>query len=591
MYNNTSTDNSPAVVTESNTWSQSYIAPQQDESHWSNPYPNRFNFNYQQLPVNTDLSSTSTDAYNLTNQAYQQYYGQMYNYNSYLQPQQNYYNAFNQQQPTQQVVSQNSNDELLLIQQKVTEKLASQKYISKEIDSINQQDQINCVSGSIPSVGNNTSSVSSETESNSYESNKENDENSTKIDNKSPMTNNYPAYFTTQKIANNTSKLSYTVYQLELLNAIYCDMKYPNSVQKTLIAKLIGITRDQVKIWFQNRRRKDTLVSQGKIPLNVVAKSQSQKRRKSTDEFEQTDEYSPCSPEQQAYGSSKKPVVENQVIEGVLYQLKIHQNAPSRLSTKRTKLTHNESTVEESKKDTKSMQNSTKIHQTNQVANELKSNNPNRIIDLSNILNKETTNQMKTISQEPIVKVVEHQKSENVLSMPSSFVITSTSSSSSSSSASGTSSSEDEINYQNYMKPAKFQVLQPSFSIQDYVNTTYNTNASYPKFPKVHNQFQTQAPTVYNQSYPQTAYNTVNKMNAWSASMPNYPSYQQHYVEQSSSDYDSVNGAQVNYAPQIDQQSMIQKNQYLYNQTNEQAYQYIPNNNIPLNSNTYTYSS
>jgi cell division septal protein FtsQ len=26
-------------------------------------------------------------------------------------------------------------------------------------------------------------------------------------------------------------------------------MKYPNSVQKTLIAKLIGITRDQVKVF------------------------------------------------------------------------------------------------------------------------------------------------------------------------------------------------------------------------------------------------------------------------------------------------------------------------------------------------------
>ena len=54
--------------------------------------------------------------------------------------------------------------------------------------------------------------------------------------------------FTTQKLSNSTSKLSYTPYQLELLNSIYKDMKYPNSVQKTLIAKLIGITRDQVKV-------------------------------------------------------------------------------------------------------------------------------------------------------------------------------------------------------------------------------------------------------------------------------------------------------------------------------------------------------
>jgi hypothetical protein len=55
--------------------------------------------------------------------------------------------------------------------------------------------------------------------------------------------------FTTQKLNNSTTKLSYTPYQLELLNSIYNDMKYPNSVQKTLIAKLIGITRDQVKVF------------------------------------------------------------------------------------------------------------------------------------------------------------------------------------------------------------------------------------------------------------------------------------------------------------------------------------------------------
>ena len=54
--------------------------------------------------------------------------------------------------------------------------------------------------------------------------------------------------FTTQKLNNSSTKLSYTPYQLELLNSIYNDMKYPNSVQKTLIAKLIGITRDQVKV-------------------------------------------------------------------------------------------------------------------------------------------------------------------------------------------------------------------------------------------------------------------------------------------------------------------------------------------------------
>ncbi|XP_025103631.1 homeotic protein ocelliless-like isoform X2 [Pomacea canaliculata] len=56
-------------------------------------------------------------------------------------------------------------------------------------------------------------------------------------------------------------RLSYTRYQLELLNGIYQEVRYPNTVQKQLIAKRVGITREQVKIWFQNRRRKDVVGS------------------------------------------------------------------------------------------------------------------------------------------------------------------------------------------------------------------------------------------------------------------------------------------------------------------------------------------
>ncbi|XP_033736164.1 homeobox-leucine zipper protein ROC4-like [Pecten maximus] len=54
-------------------------------------------------------------------------------------------------------------------------------------------------------------------------------------------------------------RLSYTRYQLEMLNGIYIRVRYPNSTQKLLIAKRVGITREQVKIWFQNRRRKDVV--------------------------------------------------------------------------------------------------------------------------------------------------------------------------------------------------------------------------------------------------------------------------------------------------------------------------------------------
>jgi hypothetical protein len=43
-------------------------------------------------------------------------------------------------------------------------------------------------------------------------------------------------------------RLSYTRYQLELLNGIYAKVRYPNSSQKQLIAKRVGITREQVKV-------------------------------------------------------------------------------------------------------------------------------------------------------------------------------------------------------------------------------------------------------------------------------------------------------------------------------------------------------
>ncbi|XP_041351088.1 uncharacterized protein LOC121370055 [Gigantopelta aegis] len=59
-------------------------------------------------------------------------------------------------------------------------------------------------------------------------------------------------------------RLSYTRFQLELLNGIYGRVRYPNSTQKQLIAKRVGITREQVKIWFQNRRRKDVVGTGGK---------------------------------------------------------------------------------------------------------------------------------------------------------------------------------------------------------------------------------------------------------------------------------------------------------------------------------------
>ncbi|CAF2644003.1 unnamed protein product [Rotaria sp. Silwood2] len=51
------------------------------------------------------------------------------------------------------------------------------------------------------------------------------------------------------------NRLQYTVRQRWLLNEIFEHVPYPNSVQKNVIADRIGATREQIRIWFQNRRR------------------------------------------------------------------------------------------------------------------------------------------------------------------------------------------------------------------------------------------------------------------------------------------------------------------------------------------------
>ena len=59
------------------------------------------------------------------------------------------------------------------------------------------------------------------------------------------------------------NRANYTRHQLIMLNEIYKKYTYPNSLQKTLIAKYIGVSRDQVRIWFQNKRRKVQLIKKG----------------------------------------------------------------------------------------------------------------------------------------------------------------------------------------------------------------------------------------------------------------------------------------------------------------------------------------
>lgn len=50
------------------------------------------------------------------------------------------------------------------------------------------------------------------------------------------------------KNAANNPKLSYTPFQLELLNMIYSKWKHPKAEQKTFIAKVVGITRKQTLV-------------------------------------------------------------------------------------------------------------------------------------------------------------------------------------------------------------------------------------------------------------------------------------------------------------------------------------------------------
>ena len=59
------------------------------------------------------------------------------------------------------------------------------------------------------------------------------------------------------------NRANYTRHQLVMLNEIFKKHKYPNSLQKTLIANYIGVSRDQIRIWFQNKRRKVQLINKG----------------------------------------------------------------------------------------------------------------------------------------------------------------------------------------------------------------------------------------------------------------------------------------------------------------------------------------
>ena len=77
------------------------------------------------------------------------------------------------------------------------------------------------------------------------------------------------------------------------------------------------------KIWFQNRRRRDTMIAQGKR----VSIPGQKKKRKCEDEREESIDSHPT--------ASPVSVVDQSIVDSVLLRLKQHQNAPDRLSSKK----------------------------------------------------------------------------------------------------------------------------------------------------------------------------------------------------------------------------------------------------------------
>ena len=305
-----------------------------------------------------------------------------------------------------------------------------------------------------------------------------------------------------------------------------------------------------LKIWFQNRRRKDTLLSQGKLPSGAtITKSLSTKRGKSSDDSEHTNEEEFELNSSEEYASKRKRVVDNNVIEGVLYQLKAHQNAPSRLSSKRTSL-NTESSMQSKSRDNNSSLSVKEDSQNKIIINPSLQNQNGNIIQenlgsipkvLSNpsiLVNNSKENSYQTNDS----SYTDCSKSST---LSSSSLLTSTSSSSSSSSSSSLSSDEET---QDYYK-SKFQTLNEPYSIKDYVTNKY-----------------------YNQSYP--------VYNHYQPSTISY-SNQQAVVYQTSPIIDSTN--KVNQSWALYNQAYVNPSQTQTNTTADSTYYY--NSGIPFTNN------
>ncbi|CAF0754581.1 unnamed protein product [Rotaria sordida] len=62
----------------------------------------------------------------------------------------------------------------------------------------------------------------------------------------------------TQQSSSKITRLQYTNKDRYILNELFKRTPYPNAIQRDLIAQQLGITSEQIRIWFQNRRRLQT---------------------------------------------------------------------------------------------------------------------------------------------------------------------------------------------------------------------------------------------------------------------------------------------------------------------------------------------
>ncbi|CAF1166447.1 unnamed protein product [Adineta steineri] len=62
----------------------------------------------------------------------------------------------------------------------------------------------------------------------------------------------------TEQSSSKITRLQYSNKDRYILNELFKRTPYPNAIQRDVIARQLGITQEQIRIWFQNRRRLQT---------------------------------------------------------------------------------------------------------------------------------------------------------------------------------------------------------------------------------------------------------------------------------------------------------------------------------------------